>query len=566
MNESSEQSRMVIFVLLTLAVILIWSHFFKPPAPPPKPRETAQKAAPAQAGKATLPAAPSKPAKAVKIPAVSAQKEEGVTVDSPLYEVELSNRGAAVRSWRLKKYLDDQKPPKPLDLVNSDASQQLGWPFTLLLADPKLQQEANSALYEMTPAGGHLTAPAEITFHWSDGHLDVTKKLAFTAEYELSVDASVSLDGKPLPFAIAWRGGFGDKAVANASKIVNVFYHENGSLETIKYSKLGLSANRSEPAQQSGPLEFAGIQDTYFAAAFIPEGPGFSLWDWSQEHEFTAGGKDQKETIAEVAGGTTAAAALRMKVYVGPKDLSVLNRQKPPLGDLVSFGWTSVIAKPLLYALKWVHSYVPNYGWAIVLLTLAINIPLFPLKVMSQRSMQRMQVVAPEMRAIQDRYKKYSFSDPRKRKMNEEIMELYQKHGINPLPIGTCLPMLLQLPIWWALDRVLMYSIELRHAPWFGWIHDLSVKDPWYIIPIAMTFGMYWMTKMTPQVASVDPAQQKMMKWMPIFMGLLFFDFSSGLNLYVLTSSMVGAGQQYYLNRTRPMPSRSKFKNKKKAS
>jgi len=552
------------FVALTLVVILIWMHFFPPPQPP-KPRQTAVQTAPAQPSKTAAKPVISAPAKPVKIPAVSAAKEETITVDSPLYQVELSNRGASVRSWRLKQYGNDEKPPKPLDLVNADSSQQLGWPFTLLLSDPKLEQEANTALYQVTPAdGARLTAPAEITFHWSNEHLDVTKKLTFTPGYELTVDASVTLDGTPLPFSIAWRGGFGDKEVANASKLVNVFYHTNGSLETIKSSKLGVSSDRSKPAQQGGHLEFAGIQDTYFAAAFVPEGADFSMWNWTQDHQFTANGKDQKQAVAEVAAGTTAAAPLKMKVYVGPKDLNVLNHAKPPLGDLVSFGWTSVIAKPLLYALKWVHSYVPNYGWAIVLLTLAINIPLFPLKVMSQRSMQKMQVVAPEMRAIQDRYKKYSFNDPRKRKMNEEIMELYHQHGINPLPIGTCLPMLLQLPIWWALDRVLMYSIELRHAPWFGWIHDLSAKDPWYIIPIAMTFGMYWMTKMTPQVASVDPAQQKMMKWMPIFMGLLFFEFSAGLNLYVLTSSVVGAGQQYYLNRTRPMPTRSKFKNKLK--
>lgn len=548
---------MVIFVVLTLALILIWQHFFKPPASPPKLRQTAEQSAPVQPDKPQASSAAAAPTKPVEIQAVAAEKEETITVDGPLYQVELSNRGAAVRSWKLKKYLDEEKPPKPLDLVNADESQQLGWPFTLLLSDSQLEQQANSALYQVTSAGNQLTAPAEITFHWSNGHLDVTKKLTFTREYQVSVDASVSLDGKPLPFGIAWRGGFGDRQVANASRLVNVFYNENGSLETVKYSKLGLSSNRSLPAQQTGALEFAGIQDTYFATAFIPGSPGFSLWDWSGQ------GKDQKESVAEVAAGTSMAAPLRMSVYVGPKDLTVLNHVKPPLGDLVSFGWTSVIAKPLLYALKWTYNYVPNYGWAIVLLTLAINIPLFPLKMMSQRSMQRMQVVAPEMRAIQDRYKKYSFSDPRKRKMQEEIMELYQKHGINPLPIGTCLPMLIQLPIWWALDRVLMYSIELRHAPWL-WIRDLSVKDPYYIIPVAMTFGMYWMTKMTPQVATVDPAQQKMMKWMPVAMGLMFFEFSSGLNLYVLTSSFVGAGQQYYLNRTRPMPSRSKFKNKKK--
>ena len=201
--------------------------------------------------------------------------------------------------------------------------------------------------------------------------------------------------------------------------------------------------------------------------------------------------------------------------------------------------------------------------YLVVLLTLAINLPLFPLRLMSQKSMRKMQKVAPEMRAIQDRYKKYSMRDPRRRKMNEEIMELYQKHGVNPLPIGACLPMLIQLPIWWALDRVLIASIELRHAPWVLWIHDLSLKDPYYILPVAMGIAMYFSTAMTTQVSGVDPAQQKMMKWMPIFMAAFFINLSSGLNLYIFTSSLIGAGQQVYLNRTQPMPTqKGRFKKK----
>jgi YidC/Oxa1 family membrane protein insertase len=246
-------------------------------------------------------------------------------------------------------------------------------------------------------------------------------------------------------------------------------------------------------------------------------------------------------------------------VYVGPKDLDALARVRPPLEELVQFGWMGVIAKPLLFVLQWMYHYIPNYGWCIVLLTLAINTALFPLKMSSWRSMQRMQRVAPEIRSIQDRYKKYSFNDPRKKKMNEEVMAIYNREGINPM--GSCLPMLLQMPIWWALYRMLQGAIELRHAPWFGWLHDLSARDPYYILPILMVVTMYLMQKMTP-ATTVDPAQQKMMTLMPLMFGLFFFRLSSGLVLYIFTSNLVGIAQQYYLNRNQPLPAKGNAKRK----
>jgi YidC/Oxa1 family membrane protein insertase len=258
-----------------------------------------------------------------------------------------------------------------------------------------------------------------------------------------------------------------------------------------------------------------------------------------------------------MAAGSTVAGPLKLRMYVGPKDLGQLESLHPSLSDLVNFGYTGPVAKPLLWILQTLHTKVPNWGWCIVIMTLVINLAMFPLKMKSWRSMQKMQRVAPEIRQIQDRYKKYSMSDPRKKKMNEEVMAIYGREGINPM--GSCWPMLFQMPIWWALWRVLTGAIEFRHAPWIGWIHDLSAMDPYYILPIGMTIMMYLMTKMTPQT-TVDPAQQKMMGLMPLLMGFIFFRYSSGLNLYMFTSNLVGVGQQYYLNKSEPLPSRSKFK------
>jgi YidC/Oxa1 family membrane protein insertase len=328
----------------------------------------------------------------------------------------------------------------------------------------------------------------------------------------------------------------------------------------LQYKKLGVSGNQSQPLAQSGPMEFLGIEDQFFTATFLPAGTDLSLWHWTQDHKIVVDGKPATEPEAEMAAGTAIGVPLRMRVFVGPKDLGILSKQKPSLEEQVNFGWTGVIAKPLLFILQWLHRYIPNWGWTIVVLTLIINFALFPLKLKSQRSMQRMAKVAPEIRSIQDRYKKYSMSDPRKRNMNEEVMAIYQREGINP--VGGCLPMLPQLPIWWALWRVLNGAIELRHAPWMIWVHDLSAKDPYYILPVAMAILMFLSTKMTPQT-TVDPSQQKMMAFMPLMMAAFFFNLSSGLNLYMFTSNLIGVGQQYYLNRTQPLPApKPKFKKK----
>jgi YidC/Oxa1 family membrane protein insertase len=572
-NEMSDQIRAIVFVVLALVILFAWGHFYKPPvAPQPQNAQSAVQDSTSQAPGTSVANAgamsrQTERSAAASATTVQASEEKTVIVESPLYLVELSNRGGLVRSWKLKKYSDDEKPPHLLDLVNNSAAQQLGWPFSLVLSDSQLgqmpskllEEKANSALYEVTPGLGNLTAPTEVTFHWSDGHLDVTKKLNFTQDYVMSAEVSVLLEGKPIPAGIAWRGGFGDRAVYKAASLVTVYYKLNDKLNLLQYKKLGVSGNQIQPALQNGPMEYLGIEDQFFTAAFLPDGSELSLWHWTQDHGIVDDGKPASEPIAEMAAGTTIAAPLIVRVYVGPKDLAILEKTKPPLAELINFGWTGVIAKPLLWVLQTIHTKVPNYGWCIILLTLVINFAMFPLKMKSWRSMQKMQKVGPEIRQIQDRYKKYSMSDPRKKKMNEEVMAIYSREGINPM--GSCIPMLFQMPIWWALWRVLNGAIELRHAPWMFWIHDLSAKDPYYILPIGMAIMMYLMTKMTPQTTT-DPAQQKMMALMPLMFGFFFFNLSSGLNLYMFTSNLVGIGQQVYLNRTEPLPAKGKFKKK----
>ena len=442
MEEMSDQVRGIIFVIVALIILFVWQHFYKPAAPivPAQSAQSSQQN-PSQSG-ATPSSGTTNPtsgtgsaaatsaiakrgakgnaagAAALSSAAVTeASAEQLITVESPLYHVELSNHGAVVRTWQLNKYFDDQKPPKPLDLVNDAVAQQLGWPFSLMMSDAKQEAAANAGLYQISvlnganPASANseaavtstpnqtVQAPAEIDFHWSDGHLDVTKKLAFSENYELKVSVDVTMDGAPQPAALAWRGGFGDRAVYNAAQLVTVYYNTGGSLSLLQYKKLGVKDNQAQPAIQNGPLEFAGIEDQFFTAAFIPDGTNLSLWHWKQDHNFVADNKQQTEPEAEMAAGNAAGGPLALRMYVGPKDLSILEKMQPSLTGLVNFGWTGVIAKPLLWVLQTIHTKIPNWGWCIVVMTMVINIALFPLKMKGWRSMQRMQRVGPEIRA-----------------------------------------------------------------------------------------------------------------------------------------------------------------------
>jgi YidC/Oxa1 family membrane protein insertase len=224
----------------------------------------------------------------------------------------------------------------------------------------------------------------------------------------------------------------------------------------------------------------------------------------------------------------------------------------------VDFGWFAFVAKPLFLGLRFIYErWTHNYGWAIVILTVFINFAMFPLKLKSIRSAQEMQRVGPLVKSIQDKYKGYKFNDPRKQRMNEEVMKLYKEHNVNPL--GGCLPMALQMPFLYGFYRVLDLPIELRHAPWILWITDLSAPDRYHpfgiplpILPTVMVITMFIMQKMTP-VASADPAQQRMMMLMPIFFGIMFYNFASGLVLYFLTANIVGILQQLLINKMMPI-------------
>jgi YidC/Oxa1 family membrane protein insertase len=589
----SHELRLLLASLLSMAVILLWIRFFGPKPPAGQPQTKPGVSSPAiraqtsvtspgssESGKTTTTtAAPNTVAPVV--PAKTDTEERTIVVENSLYRVEISNRGAVVKSWQLKNYHDDAKPPRVLDVVHPDAAQQTGgWPFSLLLNDEQLEKQANSGLFQAWvaessagPATGARTyaalpanpvkAPTALQFVWSDGHLEITKEFKFEHSYEVRVETTAKLNGAPIPAGLAWRGGFGDLTVANPAPIetVSTYYSEAGKLNTFQYKKIDGLENWG-PGVWRGGKDYTGIEDRFFTAAFLPANgaaPGtLETRYWKVFHTIQVEGKDQQEAVPEIATAVSSAAQPQvLRVYVGPKDYDDLKKMNPPLHALVNFGWLEIIADPLFHGLKWIHKYIPNWGWAIVILTLLINMVLFPLRISGYKMTVKMQRVAPEIKQINEKYKKYKFNDPKKQEMNKEVMAVYQREGINP--VGGCFPQLLQMPIWFGLYRALQGTIELRHAPWFGWITDLSAKDPYYILPVLMGLSMYFASKMTP-MTSTDPQQQMMMKFMPIGMAAMFMviPYPSGLAVYILTSGVVGVGQQWYLNRTHPLPAPAK--------
>jgi len=570
----SPEMRILGASLLSMLVILLWIKFFapKPPAVPQPPKpvisapQTPSAVSPATSGSTSTQTSSGKNSSASKpvsapVTAISDSQENSTVIQSDLYRIEISNRGAVVKSWQLSKYTDDNKPRRVLDVVHPEASQQIGgWPFSLVLDNAELEKTANNGLFQLasgsTLNANPITAPADLQFSWSDGHLEIIKHYHFDNSYVVRVDVTAKLDGKPVEAGLAWLGGFGDLTVTNPAPVetVNTFYSENGKITIFPYKKLeGL--DHWGPGVWQGGKDFTGIEDRYFTAAFLPPNgaaPGtLQTRYWKDFHPAQINGQPGAEPVPEVATAS-GPQALALRVYVGPKDYDELKHMNPPLHGLVNFGWMEFIADPLFHALKWLHKYIPNWGWAIVVLTLVINMALFPLRISSYKTTMKMQRVGPEIKAIQERYKKYKLNDPRKAEMNKEVMAVYSREGINPA--GGCFQMFLQMPIWFGLNNALRYAIEMRHARWFGWITDLSARDPYYVLPVMMGLSMYLVSKMTP-MTSTDPQQQMMMKIMPVTMAGIFMisPISSGLAVYILTSSIVGIAQQWYLNRHHPV-------------
>jgi YidC/Oxa1 family membrane protein insertase len=546
-----QNQRILLAFALSFAILMVWRVFFMktlPPVPKPSP------AAPAKAPVTSAPKPAAAPRASSTATVLEGSEAEEIVVEGDLYRLTLSTEGAVIKSWVLKKYRDEKGDF--LDVVNQAACDQLGYPMGLSLGDQTLSEKLNRALYvqssESKSGQGQRTlrAPTKLTLIYSDGHLEAQKQFSFGSNYEIHVRASLREGEHEVPVAVVWPGGYGDHSLPFKVKegVAQAVYGSVGNITKVAQRKL------TEARTVPGPLEFAGLEDRYFVDMFLPDAPDteFRL----SRQKWTPRSWTEKE-LPQPLQATLAnpqAGPLTFRLFVAPKDLDVLRSESPPLDGLLDFGWFFFVAKPLFVALHYIHDHwLHNYGWAIVILTVLINLALFPMKLKSIRSAQEMQRVAPLMKEIQDKYKGYKMNDPRKQRMNEEMMKLYKEHGINPL--GGCLPMLVQLPFLYGFYRVLDLSIELRHAPWILCVRDLSMPDKCYLfgipvalLPTVMIVTMFVLQKMTP-VTTADPAQQRMMMFMPLVFGIMFYNFAAGLVLYWLTGNIVGILQQVFINK-----------------
>jgi YidC/Oxa1 family membrane protein insertase len=568
-QEPGTERRLLVVVVITFVVLLVSQPLLKRylPAPPPaQPQNQAAQAQPATAPPpSAAPAAPLPPNTVTK----QASTETETVIENDLYKITFTNRGAQVKSWILKKF-DNDAQNGLLELVNPAAAQKFGYPLSLFTYDETLHTRINSALY-VASNEGNLTAPAQITFEYADQDLVIRKTFHFDHTYVLNVETSVLYKGAEIFAAPTWPAGFGDQTTPASYAAATIDLHNDASTERSGYiffpnyvSRLSVKAI-SGGQTIKGPFEWAGTGDQYFTAIFIPNDPASAAMvtlhgamEIAQKPGLSPVGAGSKDTanidllgaaVGNVRGPTTE------RLYVGPKELAVLDavpvptikNDSPDLRGIVNFGWWGILSRPLFLWLKWTYNHiVHNWGWAIVIQTFIITILLLPLRITQMKSMLKMQRIQPQIKNIQEKYKKYSLRDPRKAAMNEEVSALYKKEGVNPA--GGCLPMLIQFPFLIAYYRMLGVALELRHAHWL-WITDLSASD--WVLPLLMVVSMIVVQRMTPQ-AGMDPAQQKMMTvMMPLMMGFIFFKLAAGLNLYYTESNLISIAQQAIMNRTK---------------
>ncbi|MBZ5707254.1 MAG: membrane protein insertase YidC [Acidobacteriia bacterium] len=547
------ERRLLLVFALTFLVILLFQPLLKKylPQPPPPQKQTETQPQPVQPSNpptAVQAQVPTPPAGVIK----QASSEAETVVENDLYRITFTNRGGQVKSWILKKFDDDDG--KPLELVNKAAAPKYGYPLSLWAYDETLRNKLNSVLY-VASGEGTQAAPAEITFEYADQDVAVHKTLRFDHTYVVHVEVSVVSKGSQVTAFPMWPSGFGDETSIASYAATLVEYQNGSNVERVAVKKVGGGAT------VQGPFNWAGVADQYFAAVFLPEDAqaGAMVTLHNQIDIPKDPQKPQETTKVDVLGaavgnlhGPTVG-----RLFVGPKVLNVLesvpvagmpSNVDPDLRQLVDFGWLGVISRPLFVWLRWTYEkMVGNWGWAIAIQTLIINLTLLPLRISSMKSALKMQKIQPQMNSIKEKYKKYSLRDPRRQEMNTEIGALMKQEGVSP--VGGCLPLLIQMPFLFAYYRMLGVAIDLRHAHWL-WIRDLSSADPWHILPIAIIITMLFTQRMTPQ-AGMDPAQQKMMNLlMPLMLGVISWNLAAGLCLYWSEGNLIAIAQQAIMNKT----------------
>jgi YidC/Oxa1 family membrane protein insertase len=551
-----DSKTMLAFTAIFLLMFLGLQYFKPKKAPESAPQQHQQQspaAVPQAAAANDTPLATASSAPAAG--AIQASAESPTIVENELYRIQFSNRGAQVTSWILKKYKDADG--KPLDLVNKQAATQFGYPLSFFTYDSGLRARLAQALF-VPSTTGDVTAPASLTFKWSEGGITAQKTFSFDSSYVIHAETSVMQNGAPVTALLTWPSGFGDQDTLPqyAKGTFNSF--QNGKSTSDAYKKVVGGATLN------GPFDWAGVGDLYFAAIFLPDAPQQATVV-QLHNEITIprnlkkpdpNSTDRAPVLGAAVGLIGAPTSTRL--YAGPKLIDVLKSVKATSADgkptgadldpIVSFGWMKFISEPLFLILHWMHEHiVSNWGWSILLLTLLINIAMLPTRITMMKSALKMQRIQPQMDAIKERYKKYKMNDPKRADMNQEIFALQKKEGANMF--GGCLPMLIQWPLLYGFYNMLSNVFELRQAHWL-WLPDLASPDPLHILPVFFIVSMFLVQYLTPS-PGVDPAQQRMMAFtMPAVFGFMTWSVASGLALYWACGNIVNIVQQTVMNRT----------------
>ncbi len=531
----------ILAIVLSLVVLYTYQIFFVKPVPPqktPAKQEvtTAKDTAP---GQPTAPPAPMTSPVPGGVLLQSQQKSldyKEIPIDTDVYKAVFSTRGGALKSLKLKKYHKSiEKNSALIELVDLKAGMPA--PLTLSFAGSDFNVP-DDALYEAKLATP--TQPGE------------AGRLTFTLEYPniLRIEKIYKFNLNSYLFDLEVRVSNLTGNTLNQETSLNWYQYVDPQAEEDSYghdgpvTMVGKSIEREnvkkiETTKTMGPaVSWGGFESKYFLAAMIPQNPSLTSLSVAKNaaNMVILSMKTPKSIIPP---GQTGLA--NYSLYLGPKDYSLLKARNVGLEDSIDFGdWLKWLAMPMLIVLKFLYnSVIPNYGIAIIILTTLIKILFWPLGNKSYRSMKEMQKLQPKMAELREKYK----ND--KARISQEMMALYKAHKVNPM--GGCLPMVIQIPVFFGLYKTLLYAIELRHSPLAWWIQDLSEKDPYYITPLIMGATMFVQQKMTPPAG--DPTQAKIMLFMPVIFTFMFLNFPSGLVIYWLFNNIISIGQQYYINK-----------------
>ena len=540
--------RTLLAVVLSLAVLMGYQYFFQKPLPH-TPGEPVQNAGETTGKTENIPQGITGDQSTHATPVIDHRKslakkgedkgtEKDIIVEGPMYTAIFSSRGAGLKSFKLKDYRKDMSKDSPLvELVNVGGSTD--YPLATTFPESSIDIPVDVIYESNLDSVDFLDSvnAKDLIFSWSyPGEIRVDKIYTFYPDrYSFDLEVRLTnLSGNTIKenALIEWN------RYVDPSEKTDRYSHE-GPISYVRDKVVSEKVKKLGAREFSGPdVSWGGFETKYFIAAMIPEQPSltnFIVSKDSRDMVFTAL-EGPKNIIPPSQSGS-----FRYVLYTGPKKYNNLHAQNVNLEDSIDFGsWVKWLALPLLKALNWIDKYVHNYGAAIIILTILVKLIFWPLGNISYRSMKGMQKLQPQMKKLQEKHK------DDKAKLQKETMALYKSNKVNPM--SGCFPMLIQLPVFFGLYRALLYSIELRHAPFIFWIQDLSAKDPYYITPIVMGATMFLQQKMSPAPGG-NEMQAKMMMWMPVVFTFLFLNFPSGLVIYWLFNNILSIGQQHYINK-----------------